>query len=189
MSRGSGGFWLGLAGRIDGLNRALGRLSSVLVPVMLAIGAWNVVGRYLGGLLGRNLSSNALIEAQWQLFAVIFLLGASTTLQSDGHVRVDVLQSRWGPRRRLQVELLGTLLFLVPFCLLVLGMSWGAVSNSWSILEGSPDPDGLPRFPIKTMVLVGFGLLLLQGVSQAIRLIDRLRNGERRAAGGERRDG
>ena len=60
--------------------------------------------------------------------------------------------------------------------------------NSWSILEGSPDPDGLPRFPIKSMVMVGFGLLLLQGVSQAIHVIDRLRNGQRRAAGGEGRD-
>ena len=119
---------------------------------------------------------------------MIFLLGASTTLQSDGHVRVDVLQSRWGPRRRLKVELLGTLLFLLPFCLLVLVMSWGAVSNSWSILEGSPDPDGLPRFPIKSMVMVGFGLLLLQGVSQAIHVVDRLRNGQHRAVGGEGRN-
>lgn len=160
---------------IDRLNGALGRLASAAVLLMLAVGAWNVIGRTLGSLLGLNLSWNGLIEAQWQLFDLVFLLGAAATLRANGHVRVDVLQTRWGPRRRARVDLLGTLLFLVPFCLLVIVVSWGAVSNSWSILEGSPDPGGLPRFPIKALIPLSFALLLLQGLAEALRLLQRLR--------------
>ena len=85
---------------LDGLNAAAAWLARWAVLLMLAIGFWNVVGRYVGSAIGINLSSNGLIEAQWYLFALIFLLGLGWTLQKGGHVRVDVLQNRWSPRRR-----------------------------------------------------------------------------------------
>jgi TRAP-type mannitol/chloroaromatic compound transport system permease small subunit len=168
---------LNLSRRIDALNRAVGALCRWIVLVMLGLGVWNVIGRYLGALVGRNLSSNSLIEAQWYAFAMVFLLAAAWTLEAGGHVRVDVLQGRWSPRRRARAELIGTLLLLIPFCLMMLVVSWGSVASSWSIFEASPDPGGLPRYPIKTVVPVGFTLLLLQGVSEAIKAWSRCRDG------------
>ncbi|MFN9531994.1 MAG: TRAP transporter small permease subunit, partial [Cyanobacteriota bacterium] len=101
--------WLALADRIDALNRAAARIARWALLLMLALGTWNVVGRYVGLAVGRNLSSNALIEGQWQLFDLVFLLGMGYALQREDHVRVDVLQSRWSARRKRRVELAGTL--------------------------------------------------------------------------------
>ena len=147
---------------------------------MLIVGVWNVLGRHLGLFLGRNLSSNRLIEVQWYLFAASFLLGGAWTLQRNGHVRVDVLQSRWGIRRQTVANLVGTLLFLLPFCLLMIMSSWGAVQLSWRILEQSPDPGGLPRYPLKSILPFSFLLLALQGVAEMIRNLDVLRSGRKR---------
>ena len=119
--------------------------------------------------MGQNLSSNSLLEAQWYVFDVIFLLGAAYTLQTNDHVRVDIFYKSLGDRQRAWVNLFGTLLFLLPFCGLVIFYSWGSVVNSWQIWEMSSDPGGLPRYPIKTMILVSFGLLILQGISETIK--------------------
>lgn len=154
---------------IDAFNDWIGRLTLWLVPLMVLIGVWNVVGRYLGRSLGVNLSSNAWLEGQWYLFDLVFLLGAAYALLHNEHVRVDVLYTRWSPRRRALANLIGTLLFLIPFCLMVILFSWEAIADSWAILEGSPDPEGLPRYPIKSMLVVSFGLLILQGISEAIK--------------------
>ncbi|MGF1490857.1 MAG: TRAP transporter small permease subunit [Microcoleaceae cyanobacterium] len=154
---------------IDRWNEVLGRCVAWLALVMVAVGAWNVVGRYLGRSLGQNLSSNALIEAQWYLFDIIFLLGAAYTLKYNQHVRVDVIQSRLNPRKRAMLDLIGTLLFLIPFCAMVIFYSWQSVLNSWQVLETSPDPGGLPRYPIKTLIIVSFVLLIIQGISEAIK--------------------
>ncbi|ESA37598.1 c4-dicarboxylate abc transporter substrate-binding protein [Leptolyngbya sp. Heron Island J] len=136
---------------------------------MIGMGTWNVMGRYLGNLVGQNLSSNALIETQWYLFDIVFLLGAAYTLQKGGHVRVDVFYDRWSRRQKALADFIGTILFLIPFSALVIYFSWGTVVRSWVVWETSPDPGGLLRFPIKTMILVSFGLLILQGISEAIK--------------------
>lgn len=116
---------------------------------MILTGAFNAVTRYAGRAIGHNLSSNAYLELQWYLFSILFLLGAAYTLKHDAHVRVDILYERRGPRGRAWTNLLGTFFFLIPFCLLVLWASCKLVYNSWSILEQSPDPGGLPRYLIK----------------------------------------
>ncbi|MFE4107317.1 TRAP transporter small permease subunit [Almyronema epifaneia] len=154
---------------IDRFNEAIGRLAYWLVLLMLGIGVWNVVGRYLGYFIGQNLSSNALIESQWYLFDLVFLLGAAYTLKHNGHVRVDVFQARWQGKRKAIAELVGTLLFLLPFCGLVIVFSWKAVLAAWAIREVSPDPGGLPRYPIKSFIPISFGLLILQGISETIK--------------------
>lgn len=158
-----------LAQGIDWVIGGIGRLTAWLALAMVAIGGWNVVGRYVGKWVGQNLASNSLLEGQWYLFDVLFLLGAAYTLQKNDHVRVDIIYKSLGDRQRAWVNLLGTLLFLLPFCGLVIFYSWGSVLNSWQIWETSPDPGGLPRYPIKTMILVSFGLLILQGLSEAIK--------------------
>ncbi|MFM9111095.1 MAG: TRAP transporter small permease subunit, partial [Prochlorococcaceae cyanobacterium] len=116
------------------------------------------------------LSSNALIEAQWQLFDLMVLLGLGYALQKDDHVRVDVLQSRWHPRRQARVELAGTLGLLLPFVVVVVLASVEPTLRSWAQGEMSPDPGGLPRYWVKSLIPLGFLLLGLQGVAQAIRL-------------------
>lgn len=160
---------LKIARWIDAFNQKIGRWATWLVLAMVGVGVWNVIGRYLGAWLGYNLSSNALIETQWYLFAVVFLLGGAYTLRHNGHVRVDVLQQGWSRRRKALADLFGTLFFLLPFSGLVIAVSWKAVAASWAIAEKSPDPGGLPRYPIKAMILVGFALLILQGISEAIK--------------------
>ncbi|MGF1479302.1 MAG: TRAP transporter small permease subunit [Cyanophyceae cyanobacterium] len=154
---------------IDTVNEWLGRLLCWLVLFMVLVGAWNVVGRYLGRFLGRNLTSNGLIELQWYLFALVFLLGAAYTLKHNEHVRVDIFYKGWSRKRKALANLIGTLLFLIPFSVLVIYFSWETVANSWRLLEVSPDPDGLPRYPIKSAMIVSFVLLILQGLSEAIK--------------------
>lgn len=154
---------------IDTVTERIGQISYWLVLVMVGIGVVNVIGRYSGYFFGRNLSSNGLIEAQWYLFDLVFLLGAAYTLRHNDHVRVDVFYSRWSPKGRAIADLAGSLLFLIPFCIMVIFFSWDTIVASWQIREVSPDPGGLPRYPIKSMIIVSFGLLIIQGVSEAIK--------------------
>lgn len=164
-----------IAGRIDALNRGLGSILRWLAVLMIFMGAYNALARYLTRSAGFSLSSNALNEAQWYLFSLIFLLGAAYALEVDAHVRVDVLYGRLSRRARGWIDLLGTVFFLIPFCILMLWVSYPTVRNSWTIREVSPDPGGLPRWPIKAAILVAFVLLLLQALSQVVKAVDAIR--------------
>ena len=154
---------------IDRLNERIGRLAAWLVVVVILLGAWNALARYISRFTELNISSNAYLELQWYLFSMIFLLGGAYTLKRDEHVRVDVLYQRWSPRIRARIDVAGTLVFLIPFCVFILITSWFPVRNAWAIREMSPDPGGLPRYPIKTLIPIAFALVLLQAVSQLIK--------------------
>lgn len=167
---------LRIAHRIDRTNEWVGRAVYWLTLVMVGVGAYNALVRYLDRFTGLGLSSNTYIELQWYMYSLIFLLGAAYTLKHNAHVRVDVLFMRLTPRGRAWVNLGGALLFLLPFCILVIWTSWPTVHNSWAVLEVSPDPGGLPRYPIKTIIPIAFVLLFLQGVSLAIKQIAFLRD-------------
>ena len=160
---------------IDRLRDLAGRAVLWLVGVMVLVGAFNAVARYLGRTTGTNLSSNAYLELQWYLFSVVFLLGGAYALRHDAHVRVDLLYGRLGERGRAWIDLAGGLLFLLPFCVFMLVVSWPTVAASWAVRETSPDPGGLPRYPIKALILVGFALLLLQGVAEVAKRVAVLR--------------
>ncbi|TAD75547.1 MAG: TRAP transporter small permease subunit [Oscillatoriales cyanobacterium] len=161
--------WLRLSRAIDRCNDWLGRGICWLVMVMLVVGSWNVVGRYLGRMIGQNLTSNTSIEVQWHLFDLVFMLGAAYTLQRDNHVRVDVFYKNWSPRGQALANLIGTVCFLIPFSVLVIIATWQWTINSWSVGELSPDPGGLPRFPIKSLIIISFSILIIQGISEAIK--------------------
>jgi TRAP-type mannitol/chloroaromatic compound transport system permease small subunit len=167
----------------DAFSDRLGHAVSWLTLLMILVGAFNALARYLGRFIGWNLSSNAYLELQWYLFSLVFLLGASYALRRDAHVRVDVFYGRVSDRVRAWIDLLGTLFFLLPFSIFAIWVSWPAVRNSWKILETSSDPGGLPRYPIKTMILVCFALLILQGCAEVARNAQRLAElrAERRA--------
>lgn len=159
---------------IDTLNRWIGQGLAWVAVVLVLLGVINVVGRYLGAHLGMQLSSNALLEAQTQAFNLIFLLGAAWLLLHNGHIRVDIAYSRFSQRVQHWIELIGHVFLLIPFSLLMLWLSWDYVMRSWSRLEVSPNPGGLPVYPIKTVILIAFVLLLLQVVSEIIKRIDAL---------------
>lgn len=167
---------------VDRFNGWIGAGLRWLSLAMVLIGAYNAVARYVGRYLGVQLSSNALNELQWYLFSIIFLLGAAYALEKDVHVRVDVLYASLSEKGRAWIDLLGSLLFLIPFSVLMLVVTWPAVANSWAIRETSPDPGGLSRYPIKALILVSFGLLVLQGLAQAVKQVAVLRGVDHPAA-------
>lgn len=169
---------LRVSAAIDRATGIVGRAAAWLALVMVLVGAFNAVARYLGRYIGINLSSNVYLELQWYLFSMLFLLGAAWVLRENAHVRVDVLYARVSTRAQSLINILGTLLLLVPFSAFVLWVSVPVVRSSWVIREGSPDPDGLPRYPLKALILMCFALLLLQAVSELIKEVHRFRNAD-----------
>ena len=157
--------WLKVfSGAIDRSNEAVGRLVSWVTLLLVLVVFVDVVMRYLF-----KASFVFTQELEWHLFAFIFLIGAGYTLLHDGHVRVDIIYQRLGVKGRAWVNLIGVIFFLIPGCYLVISTSWHFVSNSFSMLEGSPDPGGIPyRFIVKGTMTVGYTLLLLQGLSMGV---------------------
>ena len=135
---------LKLSQAIDRLNNRIGLLLSWLLLIMVLLGVYNAVTRKLSQSAGIDLSSNMYIEAQWYLFSLVFLWAGAYALHHGVHVRVDILYSRMAPRSRAWVDILGTLFFLLPLCLLIIWVSTPYALDSWRILEDSPDPGGLP---------------------------------------------
>lgn len=157
---------------IDGLNNTIGVTIRWLTLAMVLIGSVGALLRYFSRGLGLSMNLTPMVEGQWYAFSVIFLLGAAYGVTQDVHVRVDVMYSRFSDKRRAIIDLVGTVLALIPFSILMLYVSFPAVRNSWSVREMSPDPGGLPRYPIKALILVSFGLLLLQAVSHIIKQVE-----------------
>lgn len=164
---------------IDRLTDWLGRGLGSLVLLTIAIGFFNVLARYVGRWIGVQLASNIFLELQWYLFSATFFLGFSYLLKHNANVRVDFLYSHWSDRHKAWIDLLGTVFFLIPFCCLGLWVtfipvlqSWGLqLDGSWGAWELSPDANGLPRAPVKSLILVAFGLLLLQAIAQAVKFL------------------
>jgi TRAP-type mannitol/chloroaromatic compound transport system permease small subunit len=151
-----------------------GRACAWLVLALVCLVVYDVAMRYLF-----QAGSVALQELEWHLFGIVFLLGAGYTLKHDNHVRVDLLyHSRFmSDRSRNCVNLIGTLLFLIPFCVLIIVSSWDFVADAYRYREQSPDPGGLPyRWLLKACIPAGFFLLIVQGAALALRSIQQIRN-------------
>ncbi|PKL32471.1 MAG: C4-dicarboxylate ABC transporter substrate-binding protein [Spirochaetae bacterium HGW-Spirochaetae-10] len=166
---------LHFARKVDRINDRIGRFLMWLCLFMVVIASFNALMRYTSRFTGIDLTSNALMELQWYAFSAVFLLGAGYGLRHRAHVQVDVLFNRFSERTQAWIYIVGTVAFLIPFCIFMTILSIPTIVNSWSVLEMSPDPGGLPRFPIKTLLPISFLLLLLQGVSFLIENIARLR--------------
>jgi len=162
---------LRFSGVIDAVNERVGRLISWLVLIMVLLGVYNAVTRKLSQTIGVDLSSNAYIEGQWFMFSLVFLWGAGYALKHQAHVRVDILYSRVSERAKAWIDIIGTCLFLLPLSILIVWVSYSYAANSWAILEGSPDPGGLPRYLIKSVIPIAFILLIFQGLSELIKQV------------------
>jgi len=159
-------FLLAFSRAIDTLNDRVGRSVLWLVLASTLISAGNATVRK-----AFNLSSNAMLEIQWYLYAAVFVLAAGYTLLNNEHVRIDVLSGRLSARGRAVIDLLGAIFFLLPFVVLVVFLSWHFFWNAYVSGEMSSNAGGLIRWPVYLIVPVGFALLGLQGVSEAIKRI------------------
>lgn len=159
-------FLLSVSRFIDAVNERIGRATHWLVLICVLVSAGNAMFRYTF-----NLSSNAFLEVQWYLFGLVFLLAAPYTLKHNGHVRIDLISHRLSPRAQAWIDVFGGVFMLLPVCLIITYYSWGIFLSSYHVNEGSPDPGGLLRWPIKLVAPVAFLLLSLQGLSETIKRI------------------
>ncbi|GAB4537543.1 MAG: TRAP transporter small permease subunit [Thermodesulfovibrionia bacterium] len=150
---------------IDKFNDRVGYLISWLTTLLVLVVCYDVFTRYI-----LKKSSVAVQEIEWHIFAVIFLIAGGYTLRHDRHVRVDVLYARLNDRQRAWIDLIGNIIFLIPFSLLIILSSKDFVLNSFLIKETSPDPGGLPgRYILKSCIPLGFIIILLQGISNILK--------------------
>ena len=161
---------IGASRAIDALNERVGRTALWLVLVAVLISAGNAVVRY-----AFSISSNAWLEVQWYLFSAVFLLCAGYTLRHNQHVRIDILSSRLSPRGQAWIEVVGTVVFLMPMCVLILVLSWSPFAEAWTRGEVSSNAGGLVVWPARLLVPLGFALLVLQGLSELIKRVAFLR--------------
>ena len=151
---------------VDKLNEKIGVLCNWLVLLSCLVSGGNAMVRY-----AYDQSSNAWLEVQWYMFAVIVMFGASYTLKRNEHVRVDLFYMTLSRRGQLWVDILGALLFLLPTCLILAWLSWPFFMQAYVVGEQSSNAGGLVRWPIKLVLPVGFVLVALQGVSELIKRV------------------
>ncbi|WP_421997660.1 TRAP transporter small permease subunit [Reyranella sp.] len=161
---------LKLSAIIDKTTELVGRTLYWLILITVLISTTNAVSRKFF-----NASSNAWLEMQWYLFSVIFLGCAGYALLRKEHIRIDIVASHLSERANHRIALFGHVFFLVPLCLIMLYESWPYFIESWRIGEVSSNAGGLIRWPAKLMIIVGFGLLLMQGISEIIKQIGVMR--------------
>ncbi|MEN8762151.1 MAG: TRAP transporter small permease subunit [Thiogranum sp.] len=150
--------------RLDRIADLIGHATAWLALALVLVTFSVVMLRYLF-----QLGWIAMQESILYLHASLFLLGAAYTLKKDGHVRVDIFYRGFPAKRKALVDLLGSLLLLLPVCSFLLWTSWHYVAMAWSIYEGSQEAGGLPYvYLLKTLIPVALVLLILQGIAQAL---------------------
>ncbi len=165
-----GGNWvdmlLALSRGIDRINTLIGRTVMWLILLAVVISTVNAIVRK-----AFDVSSNMWLEMQWQLFGCVFMLAAAYTLLVNEHIRIDILNSRFPKAMRNWIELVGHTLFLMPFTILMLVDGWPFFVRSYLGNEQSFNAGGLPQWPAKFLVPLGFLLLFIQGISEIIKRI------------------
>lgn len=157
---------IGLSGTIDRVNELIGKWVAWLILVSVLVSAGNAIIRK-----AFNMSSNAWLELQWYLFGAAFLLAAAYTLKQNEHIRIDIVYGLFSRRVQHWIDLLGHVFFLMPFVILMIFYFVPYVSLSIRSGEVSTNAGGLILWPAKSLLLIGFLLLGLQGVSEIIKKI------------------
>lgn len=151
---------------IDALNEGIGKIILWLVLAAVLISAGNAVMRK-----AFDIGSNAFLEIQWYLFAAVFMLGSGYVWLRNGHVRIDFISSKLSRRSNAIIDVVGMLAFTIPLCIILINLSWPVFHRAWESGEMSQNAGGLIRWPVILMIPLGFGLLLLQTVSELIKRI------------------
>ena len=151
-------------GLIDKLNEGIGKFCDYLILIVCLISAGNAIMRY-----AFNYSTNGFLEIQWYLFAAIVLLGASYTLKRNEHVRVDVLYGVISERKRLWIDAVGMVIFLLPVTIFMIFLSVPFFWRAFQSHEISMNAGGLLLWPVKAILPLGFFLLTLQAISELIK--------------------
>jgi len=162
---------LAVSTAIDQINEKIGYVCNFLVLAACVVSAGNAMIRY-----AFSYSSNGWLELQWYMFAILVMFGASYTFKRNEHVRVEIFYLFLSERGQLWLDLIGTLFFLIPSCLLLAYLSWPFFMQAYAVGEVSGNAGGLIRWPIKFVVPAGFVMLALQGVSEVIKRIAALQN-------------
>jgi TRAP-type mannitol/chloroaromatic compound transport system permease small subunit len=155
---------------VDGFNNQVGRFIRWLVLASVLISAGNAIIRK-----AFNVSSNAYLEIQWYLFAAVFMLGAGYAFLRNVHVRIDFVSAKLSTRTNAIIDALGIVIFLIPLCLILINLSWPLFYSTWVSGEMSSNAGGLIRWPVMLLIPLGFGILLLQALSELIKRIAFLR--------------
>jgi len=167
---------------VDAVNARLGKAISWLILLAILVSAVNAVVRKLF-----DTSSNSWLELQWVLFAAVFLLCSPWTLKDDEHIRIDIVNATFSKRMRDGVDVFGHLAFLLPFSVVMMITSWPFFFASLAIEEQSMNAGGLPQWPAKFLIPLGFTILFLQGLSELVKrvaiLSGRLEDPNARVAG------
>ena len=152
---------------IDGLNTRVGHLVAWCVVYMVLVQFAVVILRYVFAM-----GFIAIVESIWYMHGMLFMIGAGYTLLKDGHVRVDLFYREAQPRTKAWVDLLGSIIFLLPVVFLTFWYSWTYVLNAWKVFEISSEAGGLPFIYLyKTVIWVFATLIGLQGVSLVIKAL------------------
>jgi TRAP-type mannitol/chloroaromatic compound transport system permease small subunit len=162
---------LALSRYIDALNFRVGKVLSWLILIVVIISATNATVRKVF-----DTSSNAWLELQWVLFGAIFLLCSPWTLLSNEHIRIDIINGMLPKRWRDSIDVIGHLFFLLPLTIVMIVTSVPFFLRSFRLNEQSMNAGGLPQWPAKSLILIGFVLLFLQGISELIKRIAVMRN-------------
>jgi len=158
-------------GGIGRLNEFAGKSAAWLTLALVLLVGLDVIYRRL-----LNDTQTWIMELEWHFFALIFLLGAGYAFKHDRHVRVDLFYSKFNAREKAWVNLAGGVVFLLPWCALLVVYALKFSYDAFRIHESSPDPGGLPaRYLIKFSIALGAFLLLLQGIASVIESILLLR--------------
>ncbi|MFN3349729.1 TRAP transporter small permease subunit [Pseudorhodoplanes sp.] len=151
---------------IDAINSRLGKWVSWLILAVVIISAANAVSRKVLGL-----SSNAWLELQWVMFSLIFMLCSPWTLMSNEHIRIDIVNNLFPKTVRNIIDLFGHVVFLLPLTVVMIVTGWPFFLTSYRLNEQSFNSGGLPQWPAKSLVVIGFTLLFFQGISEIIKRI------------------
>jgi TRAP-type mannitol/chloroaromatic compound transport system permease small subunit len=157
---------LAFSSAIDLINEKIGYVCNLLVLGACLVSAGNAMIRYAFGF-----SSNGWLELQWYMFSVLVMFGAAYTFKRNEHVRVEIFYLFLTERGQLWLDMIGTLFFLIPSCLLLAYLSWPFFMQAYAVSEMSSNAGGLIRWPIKFVIPSGFVMLALQGVSEVIKRI------------------
>lgn len=157
---------LKLSSRIDAFTRWTGKRLAWLIVLAVIISAVNAIIRKTF-----DTSSNSWLELQWVLFSVVFLLCSPWTLLDNEHIRIDIVNNALPKTARNVIDVIGHLFFLIPLCIVMIVTGVPFFQRSFHINEQSGNAGGLPQWPAKALIMIGFALLLVQGISELIKRI------------------